>query len=320
MAGPALKLAVSEPPIDINEASATEIRSALPGIGEKLAMRIVAYRDEHGPFETADDLTRVPGINDRRISRLANRISVTPNSGYRRSAPVSASESLPPSPRFSINSDAFPGSFAASLDSLLPSGPEESGHGASLMPSARPVRSDVGGSILSAAPPARMKTVSPRSMPITQVVEDTDAFLQIPVSRPWRVWLVLAGLGLFSALGGAIVGVRSQSGGPRGQLERRVIRAQTDVATISGSVQKLENQATTFADSINALDARLTDQEHKTNPRAKVGSYATAKTPEKSPASNTTRRDAEESPARRRVREAMNEFEGSLPSSAAVEK
>jgi competence protein ComEA len=315
MAGPALKLAVSEPPIDINEASATEIRAALPGIGEKLATRIVAYRDEHGPFETADDLTRVPGINDRRISRMANRISVTPSSGYRRSAPESlASESLPPVRRFSINSDAFPGSFAASLDSLLPSGPEEPSHRASLMPSGRPVRSDVGGSILSAAPPARMKTVSPRSMPITQVVEDTDAFLQIPVSRPWRVWLVLAGLGLFSALGGAIVGVRSQGAGPRGQLERRVIRAQTDVATISGSVQKLETQATTFADSINALDARLTDQEHKTNPRAKVGSYATAKTPEKSPAWNSTPREAEESPARRRVREAMNEFESSLPS------
>jgi competence protein ComEA len=318
MAGPALKLAVSEPPIDINEASATEIRDALPGIGEKLAMRIVAYRDENGPFETANDLTRVPGINEKRISRMSSRISVTPpNSGYRRSAPETlANGSLPPLNRFSINSDAFPGSFAPSLDSLLPSGPEEEGHGASLMPSARPMRSDVGGSILSAAPPARMKTVSPKTASIEQVVEDPEEFLHIPLSRPWRVWVVLAGLGLFSALGGAIVGVRSQDGGPRGQLERRVGRVQSDVAEMSSSVQKLDNQATTFADSINALDARLTDQEQKTTPRAKVDSYATAKTPEKMSASTNLRRDAEDSPARRRVREAMNEFESALPPAA----
>jgi competence ComEA-like helix-hairpin-helix protein len=320
MAGTALKLAVSDPPIDINEASATEIRDAIPGIGEKLAMRIVAYRDEHGPFESANDLTRVPGINDKRVSRMSNRVSVTPpNSGYRRSVPDAlGNETLPPARRFSINSDAFPGSFAPSLDSLLPSGPEELGHGASLMPSGRPMRGDVGGSILSAAPPARMRTVSPKSVPLEQVVEDREAFLQIPLNRPWRVWVVLAGLGLFSALGGAIVGVRSQDGGPRGQVERRVVRMQSDIADISGSVQKLDNQATTFADSINALDARLSEQEQKASPRAKVGYYATAKTPEKAPVPNNTRPDAEESPTRRRVREAMTEFENSLPATTAA--
>jgi len=326
MAGPALKLAISEPPIDINEANATEIREALPGIGDVLATRIVAYRDEHGPFESTNDLLQVPGINEKRISRLASRISVMPpNSGYRRSASEnSADHSLPPSHRFSANSDAFPGSFAPSLDSLLPRGPEEPSHRISLSPSARPVRSDVGGSILSAAPPARRPTVSPKSVPVEQVVEDTDAYLHIPLSRPWRVWVVLAGLGLFSALAGAIVGVRSQDGGPRGQLERRVGRVQSDMSGLNGSVKQLENQATTFADSINALDARLTEQEHKTNPRGKVGTYATPKSPEKTPAPSArrdaTRPEAENQAAtesRRRVREAMTEFENVLPSPAA---
>jgi competence protein ComEA len=315
---PALKLAVSEPPIDINEASANELREALPGIGEKLAMRIVAYRDEHGPFESANDLSRVPGINEKRISLMSSRISVTPNSGYRRSAPEEVTEGSLPPRRFSINSDAFPGSFAPSLDSLLPSGePEEQhhrDHGASLMPSGRPSRSDVGGSILSAAPPRMSR--SPKVTPVERVADETDAYLQIPVSRPWRIWVVLGALGLFSALGGAIVGVRSQDGGPRGQVERKISRIQSDVADISGSVKQLENNSTTIADSINALDARLSDQEQKTNPRAKIGSYATAKTPEKAPTS-TVRRDADESPARRRVREAMNGFENSLPAQPA---
>jgi TolA-binding protein len=159
--------------------------------------------------------------------------------------------------------------------------------------------------------------VSPKSVPVERVVEDADAYFQIPLSRPWRVWVVLAALGLFSALGGAIVGVRSQDGGPRGQLERRIGKVQSDVADISGSVQQLENQSTTFADSINALDARLSEQEQKANPRAKVGSYATAKTPEKVPAPANVRRDTEESPTRRRVREAMSEFQNALPAPAA---
>jgi competence ComEA-like helix-hairpin-helix protein len=316
MLGPALKLAISEPAIDINEASAPEIREALPGIGDVLANRIVAYREEHGPFENANDLSRVPGINEKRVSMMASRISVTPNSGYRRSAPEMSGMSSPSRP-FSINSDPFPGSFAASLESLLPSGPEEPSHRRSFSPSARPLRSDVGGSILSAAPPARM-TVSPRSARVEQVVEDNEAFMQIPVNRPWRVWVVLAALGLFSALGGAIFGVRSQGGGPRGQLELRVGRVQSEVAAVSGSVKQLESQTTTFADSINALDARISDQEQKTSPRSKVGSYATSKSPEKSVAPTIVRPAAEESPARRRVREAMTGFESALPTAAAT--
>jgi competence ComEA-like helix-hairpin-helix protein len=315
MAGPALKLAVSEPPIDINEASATEIREALPGIGEKLAMRIVAYRDEHGPFESAGDLARIPGINDKKISRMADRISVVPpTSGYRRAA----NESARPL-RFSINSDAFPGSFAPSLDSLLPGGPVEPHHRQSLNPSLQPPETaDIGGSILS-APPSRNFSKSPTSAPVEQVVDDTETYLQIPVSRPWRVWLVLGALALFSGLGGAIAGVRSQDGGPRGKMETKIGRMQGDIADVAGSVHQLDNRTTTLADSINALDARMTEQEQKANPRGKIGSFATAKTPEKAPLLQT--RKVEDSPTRRRLREAMNEFENALPASAApVEK
>ena len=315
MAGSALKLPGSERPVDINEASADELRQALPGIGEVLASRIVAYREEHGPFESANDLSRVPGINDKRVSLMASRISVIPpNSGsYRRSPSQPSVDSQAPSRRFSINSDAFPGSFAPSLDSLLPRRLDD-GHRASISPSIGPVRSDIGGAILSAAPPARTPTTSPDAPVVERVVDDVDAYLQIPLSRPWRIWAVLAGLALVSALAGAIAGVRSQEGGPKGALERTVSRVQNDVATVSGSVHQLESQATTFADSINALDARLTEQEHKTNPRAKVGSYATAKTPEKTQPA----RPSEESPVRRRVREAMTEFESTLPPSAAA--
>ena len=51
--------------ININTADAYDLQR-LPGIGEKRAGDIVAYREEHGPFSSVDGLTEVsvigPGI------------------------------------------------------------------------------------------------------------------------------------------------------------------------------------------------------------------------------------------------------------------
>jgi competence protein ComEA len=55
--------------IDINSASSSEL-SLLPGLGERLAQRIVEDRDSRGAFTRVDDLQRVPGIGDSIIERL----------------------------------------------------------------------------------------------------------------------------------------------------------------------------------------------------------------------------------------------------------
>ena len=47
--------------VDLNNASAVELEE-LPGIGEVLAARIVAYREEQGPFLRVDQITGVSGI------------------------------------------------------------------------------------------------------------------------------------------------------------------------------------------------------------------------------------------------------------------
>lgn len=63
-------------PLNLNTADA-ETLQALPGIGPALAERIVAYRWEHGPFQTAEDLLRVPGIGPKRWERIRHAIRVT---------------------------------------------------------------------------------------------------------------------------------------------------------------------------------------------------------------------------------------------------
>lgn len=61
--------------LNLNTATAAELE-ALPGIGPALAERIVAYRGEHGPFRDAKALTEVPGIGEKLLARLVERVTV----------------------------------------------------------------------------------------------------------------------------------------------------------------------------------------------------------------------------------------------------
>ncbi|MEW5827012.1 MAG: helix-hairpin-helix domain-containing protein [Candidatus Bipolaricaulota bacterium] len=61
--------------IDVNRAGLEEL-CRLPGIGEALASRIMAYRTAHGPFQTLDDLTEVSGIGPKTVDGLREMATV----------------------------------------------------------------------------------------------------------------------------------------------------------------------------------------------------------------------------------------------------
>lgn len=66
--------------IDINRASQKEF-SLLPGIGTKLAARIVAYRESHGLFQDIEELRNVPGIGKKKLSVVKEMVKVAGASG-----------------------------------------------------------------------------------------------------------------------------------------------------------------------------------------------------------------------------------------------
>ncbi len=55
--------------IDINTAS-PESLAALPHIGPALAERIVAERNDHGPFQTPQELRRVKGVGAKTLEKI----------------------------------------------------------------------------------------------------------------------------------------------------------------------------------------------------------------------------------------------------------
>ena len=61
--------------VNINTASVEEI-AKLEKVGQKYAERIVQYRKDHGPFEKAEDITKVKGIGPKTFELNKERITV----------------------------------------------------------------------------------------------------------------------------------------------------------------------------------------------------------------------------------------------------
>lgn len=62
-------------PVDMNRADHQAL-TGIPGVGEVLALRIIAYRESHGPFMTMEDLLDVPGIGEGRLAGMRDYVEV----------------------------------------------------------------------------------------------------------------------------------------------------------------------------------------------------------------------------------------------------
>ena len=87
--------------VNINTADARTIAKELKGIGVARAQAIVAYRNEHGPFKSADDLGLVKGIAQKVIDQNRANIKLDGKmEGVKGPAPASKSAAAPgPTPK-----------------------------------------------------------------------------------------------------------------------------------------------------------------------------------------------------------------------------
>jgi competence protein ComEA len=68
------------PAVNLNTASAADLEN-LPGIGAKMAERILEYRQKNGPFKKIEDLMNVKGIGEKNFLKLKARLTVTAPKG-----------------------------------------------------------------------------------------------------------------------------------------------------------------------------------------------------------------------------------------------
>lgn len=233
--------------VDVNRADWSDLCDQLPGVGEVLAKRIVAHREEHGPFRDLTELARVRGMGERRAQRLSKRVSLPPpraeaDDGYEGPSPFSSSLApvglfdLPP-PRISF-ADELPPSLGASTP---PGGPSE-------LESER--RRVVGASdVPPAEPPAPHASVdsSRPSVPEAQ-----------PRSRRARrgLWqsAAIAALALGAGVGGAWWGAK------RAPVES-VAQVATEVQTVKGDVDGLKEQVEALTSATARTEQRFDEQE-----------------------------------------------------------
>ena len=77
---PREEIAPDFPPVDLNTATAEEL-DTLPGIGESLAGRIIAYREANGPFGSIEEIMEVSGIGEAKFAELEDRVTVDNGKG-----------------------------------------------------------------------------------------------------------------------------------------------------------------------------------------------------------------------------------------------
>ncbi|MBY8912895.1 helix-hairpin-helix domain-containing protein [Bacillus sp. YC2] len=62
-------------PVNINTASLDELQT-ISGVGQKKAEAIIAYREENGRFQAAEDIMNVSGIGEKSFERIKASITV----------------------------------------------------------------------------------------------------------------------------------------------------------------------------------------------------------------------------------------------------
>ncbi len=62
--------------VDLNTATAAELKALKKGIGDAKAKAIIDYRDKNGPFKSVDELAKVKGFGAKTVDKLRPDLTV----------------------------------------------------------------------------------------------------------------------------------------------------------------------------------------------------------------------------------------------------
>jgi competence protein ComEA len=64
-----------EQPVNLNTATLEQL-DTLDGVGPSTAQKILDYREQHGGFASVDELDQIPGIGEKRLAALRERVRI----------------------------------------------------------------------------------------------------------------------------------------------------------------------------------------------------------------------------------------------------
>jgi competence protein ComEA len=86
-------------PVDINTADASTLAKELNGVGPARAQAIIAYRNEHGPFKSVEDLALVKNIPRKLIENNRELLQVGGGKGAAPAKPAADARAARAAPK-----------------------------------------------------------------------------------------------------------------------------------------------------------------------------------------------------------------------------
>ncbi len=106
--------------VDINTATAEQLEKEVKGIGPKKAADIVKYREANGPFQSVDDLAKVPGIKGKTLEKIKPMVTVGGAAPAAAPASVPATQPVVPTAPAAPAKPAIPAAPAAPATPAAP--------------------------------------------------------------------------------------------------------------------------------------------------------------------------------------------------------